>query len=146
MAPLTAVPLPAGRPPPSGATLMSHAAISAEVAGRPRLGPAFSPAGIPPAVAHPASRTAAAAAVRLGVDILHLAVGRHTPGLNRVVMEDGIGPVLSDQRVALGLDRSRFIAGAALEDSGPSAPDPRDPKARERTRQRGRRQRGVGPT
>src|SRR6185295_9292435 len=98
MAPFAAVALPGGSPTPSGPTLMSHPAIWAAVAGRPRFGVSTTVAR-----AQPAATTAITATARSRVDMLHLAAGRHAPGLDRVVVEDGVAAVLGDEFIALGL-------------------------------------------
>src|SRR5919108_2165612 len=97
-APFSAVPLPGGRPTPSGPTLMSHPAISADVATRPRFGVSTRVAG-----AQPTTITASAAHATSRVDMLHLAVRRHAPGLDDVAVEDRVVAVLGDELTALGL-------------------------------------------
>src|SRR2546422_6341913 len=64
---------------------MSQPAIWAAVAGRPRFGVSTTVAR-----AHPAATTAITAHARSRVDMLHLAVGGHAPGLDRVAVEDGV--------------------------------------------------------
>src|SRR5580765_7441551 len=147
MAPMAAVPLPGGRPAPSGGMLMSQAAISAGVAGWPRFGPSTlrAAAGWPRsgpstlrAAAQPASAAAASAATTLRVYILHLPVGRHAPRLDRVVVEDDVAAVHGDELVALGLRRPRAVRRAALQHGGCAVPFPRGAKPRQRTRLRRR--------
>src|SRR5215813_5137945 len=79
-APCTAVPLPAGRPVPSGMMVMSHGAMSAGLTGLPRLGPSAANA---PAVPRP---TATTTKKRLRVDMLHLTLAVHTPAGDGVEM------------------------------------------------------------
>src|SRR5580765_4823092 len=134
MAPMAAVPLPGGRPAPSGGMLMSQAAISAGVAGWPRSGPSTLRA----AASQPASAAAVSTATTLRVYILHLPVGRHAPRLDRVVVEDDVAAVQGDELVALGLRRPSAVRRAALQHGGCAVPFPRGAKPRQRTRLRRR--------
>src|SRR5262245_27027458 len=95
--------------------LMSQPATSAALAARPRLGVSGAEA-VALAPAHPPnSRTRLARASASRVDIRDLAARLHAPGLDRVVVVDRVGAVLSDQRVARGLHAARVVGRAALE-------------------------------
>src|SRR5262252_2549356 len=76
-APCAAVPLPAGRPVPSGRMLMSHAAMSASEIFAPRPGDC--------AKAAPEQRRRAATR-RSGVDMFHLPLAVHRPAREAVVV------------------------------------------------------------
>src|SRR6266571_4366480 len=89
---------------------MSQPAIWAAVAGRPRFGVSTTVAR-----AHPAATTAITAHARSRVDMLHLAVGGHAPGLDRVAVEDGVVAVVGDEPVAFGLHGPRVVGGARLQ-------------------------------
>src|SRR5512145_2865671 len=104
-APCSDVPFPGGSPVPSGGMLMSHPAISAAVAGRPRLGVSWATLRVWPARARSAITTAA----KLCVDIFHLTVCRYLPRLDGVVVEDGVGTMHADQGVARWLDRTAVV-------------------------------------
>src|SRR5438067_7271853 len=76
--PCAAVPLPGGRPLPSGPTLMSHSARSASLIGFPRPGPSA-------AMAAPAkSASGSANKKRLRVDMLSLPFAVDRPGRDHV--------------------------------------------------------------
>src|SRR4029453_7739581 len=109
MAPPAAVPLPEGNPTPSGPTLMSQPAICAGVASLPRFGVSSARAAGPPTPAQPAKTRAATAVARSRVDMLHLAVRRHAPGLNGVEVEDRVVTVLRDEGRPLGLHRPGVV-------------------------------------
>src|SRR5262245_63046863 len=122
--------------------LISHAATSSTEARRPRSGPRIATApsgaapcdrmagrsgagpGAPGVAARPASTAAARVAARLRVDILHLALRRHLPCLDRVVVVGGVAAVRGDARIALGLGDSGVIGGAALENGRGAVPPP----------------------
>src|SRR5918912_2890445 len=74
-APCAMVPLPGGKPLPSGYAWMSHAAISACVTGLPRFGPAAS--------AGPHTRSSAQ---NLSVHMAHLALAVDRPACDAVEM------------------------------------------------------------
>src|SRR2546428_6736320 len=137
---IAAVPLPGGSPTRSGPTLMAQPAIWAAVAGRPRFGVSTTVAR-----AHPAATTAITAHARSRVDMLHLAVGGHAPGLDRVAVEDGVVAVVGDEPVAFGLHGPRVVGGARLQHARAAVPAPGQPEARERARQHERAQRRRGP-
>src|ERR1700680_1223869 len=83
--PCLTVPLPDGSPTPSGPMLMSQEARSSWEIGLPRFGPCW--ANAVDARAWTASAAAGAAATRsLRIDIFHLAIAGHRPGLDHVVV------------------------------------------------------------
>src|SRR5205085_7750789 len=131
-APFSALPPPGGKPVPSGPTLMSHPAISAAVAGRPRFG-VSTRAG----AAQPATTSTSAAHARSRVDMLHLAAGGDAPGLDRVAVKDRVGAVLGDESLAFGLHVARVIDRPRLEHGRGAVPAPWQAKARERARPHG---------
>src|SRR4030095_8232213 len=88
-APVAGVPLPGGNPTPSGPTLISQPAICAGLASRPRLGPSIERGDAAPLAQPPRASTSAAHASSR-VHMLHLAIGRHAPGLDGVEVEDGV--------------------------------------------------------
>src|SRR5216117_1353340 len=79
-APWTAVPLPGGRPVPSGITATSQAAMSASVIGLPSLGASACAATAPKATA------SAAARADLCVDMLDLPFAVDAPARDAVVV------------------------------------------------------------
>src|SRR2546423_848646 len=85
-APSTGVPLPGGRPDPSGRILMSQAAISAGVTGFPRFG-----ACAKAILALTAKVSMTANPRRLRVYMLHLPAGLNRPTGDGVVMLAGKG-------------------------------------------------------
>src|SRR5262245_54255484 len=89
--PCLGVPLPAGRPSPLGGMLMSQAAISRAAAARPSPGPVVGAGDSAPVVAQDAVTVASAMPVmaRLNEDIGDAPVGRHFPGLNRMIVIAG---------------------------------------------------------
>src|SRR5439155_4777917 len=128
-APCAAVPLPFGRPVPSGRMWMSHAARSAWVSGVPRFGPAAN-AGL-------VSKTK----IRLRVNMAHASVGIDRPARDAVVVlarehrHRRYARRLAALRDDLGARRlhvALVVPGAALQDRGAAVPLPRHPKARER--------------
>src|SRR5439155_22668387 len=102
--PCADVPRPGGRTTPSGGTLISHPAICAAVTGWPRFG--VSTVVVP---AQPPTTSDTSTHGRSRVDMLHLAVGLDGPGVDRVVVEDGVGIVLGDEAVMLLLDCARVV-------------------------------------
>src|SRR2546425_1652268 len=113
--------------------LMSHPAISAGVAARPRFG--VSRAAEP---AHPVTTTTEPTRTSaLRVNILDLAIRLHAPGLDRVVVVDDVGAVLGDQLIATGLDAAGVIRRATLEHVRGAVPLPGDPEAHQRVREHG---------
>src|SRR5262245_28784800 len=103
---------------------MSQPAISAGVAGRPRLGPSGTPA---PPGATPCVQLASVVAIsvspkissanlmssprpaRSRVDIRHLAARGHAPGLDAVVVIGEVHSLVGQDRRALGLDRPGVV-------------------------------------
>src|SRR5262249_2080573 len=110
--------------------LMSHPAIWAGVAVRPRFG-----VSVTVAPAQPMSASATAAHARSRVDMLHLPVRLYGPRLDRVVMEDGVVAVVGDELVALGLDGARVVGRARFQDRRASTPLPGHAEAGDRSRQ-----------
>src|SRR5262245_19318235 len=143
-APAAAVPLPGGRPAPSGPTLMSQPATCAGVASRPRFGPS-GVAAVTPAPAQPPTISASATRARSRVDMLHLAARRHAPGLDAVEVEDRVVAVLGDELLAFRLHGAGVVSGARLEHGRRAVPPPGQPEARERARQHRRDQRRLDP-
>src|SRR5438445_97581 len=125
---------------PSGPTLMSQPEISAAVAGRPRFG-----VSTVVAAAQPTATNAIAPHTRSRIDMLHLAAGRHAPGLDRVAVEDGVVAVLRDELLALGLPGTGVVGGARLQHGGAAVPSPGHAKACERAGQHRRAERRVHP-
>src|SRR5262245_40524820 len=136
-APCAAVPLPGGRPVPSGWMLMSQAAISAGVTGWPRFGP-------PAMAADETNATNIAAIDRSRVDMSHLPFAVDGPASGAVVVlvrecQDrwdcrrltAVGHDLS----ARWLDVAALVPSAALQDCRPAVPLPRDAEPRKRLRQ-----------
>src|SRR5262245_26159207 len=81
LAPWAGMPLPGGRPVPSGKTVMFHAAMSAGVSGRPRFGVCAKAAVEIRASAIPATQ-----APSLRVHMLHLSIAIDRPTRNGVVV------------------------------------------------------------
>src|SRR3954452_9358706 len=81
--PCFGVPLPGGRPTPSGPMLMSHAAIPSGVAARPRFGLSAVKAAV-----EAMARREAAIRRALRVDMLDLAFVGNGPGRNGVGVID----------------------------------------------------------
>src|SRR5215813_4171863 len=134
-APCAAVPLPGGRPAPSGGMLTSHAATSAGVAVRPRPGVSVTTAGL----AQPARvATQMPTATRLRVDIFHLAAPRHAPGLDGVVVEDDVAAMLGHQLFPRGLYLTGAVRRTTLQDGRSALPFPGDAEAGQHARQNGR--------
>src|SRR5215211_2952328 len=112
--PCLAVPLPCGRPAPLGSTVISHDSISSGVVMRPRRGHSCAMA------APETTRTAAAAARRLRIDMVHLPLVIDRPA------GDAIGHVitrqsaLSDHRGAGPLHIAGVVGAAALQDGRPA--------------------------
>src|SRR5258706_1428748 len=128
--PCCTLPDPGGRPLKSGRTSMSHAAISAAVAGRPTPGYGVPAANVIPAKA--GIQDTANAVIRLiGLDIGHFPTLRDLPRLNRVVVVDRARAAHGAQLVDLRLHVPGLIHRARLQDGGPAIPDPVDVEARE---------------
>src|SRR5438132_11374711 len=121
--------------------LISHPATSAGVAGRPRLGVSWAPLPMYPATATSTITTA----VKLRVDIFHLAVGFYLPRLDGIVVVEDVAAMRGHQGVARRLDRTRVVGGAALQHSGGAVPLPCAAEARQRPGQHRGRQGRLGP-
>jgi hypothetical protein len=61
------------------------------------------------------ARSTIMTAVKLCVDIFHLAGGLHLPRLDGIVVKDGVGAMRADQGVARRLDGTAVVGGAALQ-------------------------------
>src|SRR5262245_55136569 len=138
------VPLPAGRPLPSGATAMATAAISCAVAvapksnvpgypwARARSGAARQSAARPSATSLATSSTARVRSARR-VHILHTPVRRDAPALDRVhVIEQRAALERSTLRNELPVGRLRvagLVGRPALDHRRLSVPDPREAEA-----------------
>src|SRR3569832_728692 len=119
--PLATEPEPLGSPWKSGRTSMFQALTSAGVASRPMPGNGSLPCACAPSAA--AAMTAASSDSR-NLDILHLAVFLHQPGLDAVV-------VIGRTRAAHGaqlrpgrLHVAGLVDRAALDDGGLAVPHP----------------------
>src|SRR5207302_1474743 len=129
-----AVPLPEGRPVPSGITVRSHGAKSAAEIGVPRLGLSAPAAGVNSS----AAITVVVTIDCLGINMAHLAHAVDAPARDGIeVMTGEIGPLArrfgftaqSDEFSARRLHVARFIPGAALENRRGAIPVPRHAKA-----------------
>src|SRR5207249_9342084 len=94
--------------------LMSHPAISACVAARPRFG--VSRGAVPAQPPKTMTHVATASASR--VDILDLASRLDAPGLDRMVVVDDVGALLGDQLVARRLDAAASSVARLLSTVG----------------------------
>src|SRR5215467_6030715 len=130
-APCAAVPLPGGRPVPSGRMLMSHAAISASEIFAPRPGDC--------ADAAPQASVRVSSARGLSVDMFHLPLAVDRPAREAVVVLVGerehvrrlLG--LAALRDELGAQRLRvaaFVPCATLQDHRAAVPAPGHAEAR----------------
>src|SRR3989442_13690794 len=108
---------------------MSHPAICAAVTGWPRFG-----VSTVVAPAQPPTTSDTSTHARSRVDMLHLAVRLDGPGVDRVVVEDGVGTVLGDEAVALRLDRARVVRRAGLQHGRAAVPLPGHAEERDRPR------------
>src|SRR5690349_16467023 len=142
-APCAMVPLPGGKPWPSGYAWISHAAISACVTGLPRFGPAAS-AGV----------QARKRSASLCIDMAHLALAVDRPARNAVVVLARETEHVRHAR-RLAAHRNDFAArrlhvalvipGAALQYGGTAVPLPRHAKAGEGLRHHRLLQRRLRP-
>src|SRR5580704_15644188 len=128
-APWADVPLPDGRPLPSGPTLMSHVARSASLTGLPRPGRSAASAAPPSATAK-----ATTAARRLGVDMLDLPLVVGGPDRDHVHVPHGesrhrrvdLGLAALGEQLAAGrLHVAGLVPGAALQHHRLAVPAPR---------------------
>src|SRR6516162_736380 len=101
--PCLGVPLPGGRPAPSGPMLMSHAASSSGVAMRPRFGPSAAACQTKPSVSTTSEKP-------LRVDMHDLSALGDTPAGNAVEVIDGFVAAPGDQLGAGRLDVAGVIA------------------------------------
>src|ERR1700758_3560383 len=129
-APCAAVPLPGGRPLPSGPMLMSHSARSASLTLWPRPGPSAAMAG----AASSPSANEMAIAKRLRIDMLRLPGGVDRPARDHVHVphregSDGeveLGCAALGQQLGAGrLHVAGFVPRAALQHHGLAVPPPR---------------------
>src|ERR1700730_16172660 len=126
-APCAAVPLPGGKPLPSGPTLMSHSARSASLTGLPSPGLSAATAALA------SSASDAAMARRLAVNMLGLPFGVDRPAGDDVHVahrERGyrridLGLAALGEHVAAGrLHIAGFVGGAALQHDRLAVPPP----------------------
>src|SRR5712691_8538446 len=127
-APWTAVPLPGGRPVPSGITAMSQALMSVSEIGFPSLGVWASAAPEPQTSARKKART------RLGVDMFDLPIAADPPARDAVVVLVGERENICNRLLGLapnghelGASRLRvacLVPSAALQDCGTAIPAP----------------------
>src|SRR4051794_14755021 len=137
-APCAGVPLPGGRPTPSGAMLMSQGARSAAVIGCPYLGASAASAAL---------KTSASAAAKtdvLSIDMAHLALGIDPPARDGVAVLHGerghIGrtpgwTALGNECLSCRLHVTGLVGCSALQDHRPAVPGPRNTEAGERLAQ-----------
>src|SRR5262249_42460464 len=105
--------------------LMSQAARSYSEIGLPRLGLCWANAGD----ANANRAAGAAAAKNLRIDIFHLAIAGHGPGLDHVVVVVAAVAAQRDELLAARLNVSGLIGRTALQDCGPAVPLPRHAEA-----------------
>src|SRR6267154_142218 len=127
-APWTAVPLPGGKPVPSGITAMSHALMSASEIGFPNRGVWASAAPEPKTSARTKARTS------LSVDMFDLPIATDPPARDAVVVLVGEREKIRNRLLGLaphghelGASRLRvagFVPGATLQDRGTTIPAP----------------------
>src|SRR2546426_792334 len=130
--PSAGVPLPGGRPEPSGMMLISQAAISAGEIGFPRLGP-WAKAALEPRMRANRHMTAALNVICLGINMFHLPRAVDAPARGAVVVLAGearharhrLGLAASGDDLSAGrLHIARLIPRAALQDRRPAIPAP----------------------
>src|SRR5262249_15089913 len=143
--PLAAVPLPGGRPVPSGRMLMSQGAMSASVMRTPSPGES--------AIAAP-EMSARTASSSLYVDMLHLPLAVDRPAREAVVVLVGERErirrllrlaALSDEFGAQRLHVAAFVPRTALQDHRTAVPVPGHAEAGERLWQHRLLQRRLAP-
>src|SRR3954467_12778826 len=126
-APCAGVPLPGGRPTPSGAMLTSQGARSAAVIGCPYLGASAASAALQ------TSASAAAKADCLSIDMAHLALGIDPPARDGVAVlhrergDIGCTPgwtALGNECFSRRLHVAGFVGRTALQDHRPAVPGP----------------------
>src|SRR5215471_3673327 len=119
--PCLTVPLPGGRPAPSGPMLMSQEPRSSTEIGLPRLGLCC----WANASGASAKRTAGAAATRnLRIDIFHLAIACDGPRLDHVVMVNAAVAAQPDELLAARLDVASLVGRTALQHRRAAVPLP----------------------
>src|SRR5215470_10375198 len=124
--PCLTLPLPGGNPAPSGPMLMSQAARSSAEIGLPRLGLCWANAGDASA-----KRAAGAAALKnLRIDIFHLAIAGHGPGLDHVVVVIAAVAAQRDELLAARLHVPGLVGRTALQYRRAAVPLPCHAKAR----------------
>src|SRR5688572_10702632 len=150
--PFCTLPDPGGKPLKSGRTSMSHALISAVVAGRPTPGnwaPArccCAAAGVTSAIVIAAAARQRRAAIQsVDLNIAHFPALRLLPRLDRVVVVDRAPAAHLAQLVDLGLHIPGLVDGARLEHRGTAVPDPVDVEASEALGEHGRLEAGGAP-
>src|SRR5882672_2605169 len=145
-APCAAVPLPAGKPVPSGRMLMSQAVMSASEIRAPSPGVCASAAPEPTRSAQTASG--------LSVDMFDLPFAVDRPTREAVVVLVGEAErirrflglaALGDELGAQRLHAAGLVPGAALQYHRPAVPAPGHAEARERLGQHRLLQRGLAP-
>src|SRR5215471_1748642 len=139
--PCFTVPLPGGRPAPSGPMLMSQEARSSGEIGLPRLGLCWAATGD----ASARRRAGAAATKILRIDIFHLAIAGHGPGLDHVVVVNTAVAAQRDELRAGRLDVTSLVGGAALQHRGAAVPLPCHTEPRRSLRQHWLLQRRLAP-
>src|SRR6266704_6725801 len=147
-APWTAVPLPGGKPLPSGAMLMSQLARSASLTGCPRPGVSAASAVLAPS----AKRTTAEKDLRVSMLRLPFAVdgptrdGVHVPHREGDHRRIGLGLApLGDELGPSGLHVASLVPGAALQDRRLAVPTPGHAEAGQGLAQHRLLQRRLGP-
>src|SRR5215475_9734119 len=148
-APCAGVPAPGGKPVPSGATLISHAAISAGSIGLPRPGPSADAA---PAAKKSVSPTAGD--ILLGVDMFDLPVAidapagdgvevliQHRPDRRNCPQLTAVGDEFGSGRLHV----AGIVPGAALQGRRPAVPTPGHAEAGEGLAEHRLRQTRFGP-
>src|SRR6266550_9522332 len=148
-APCAGVPLPGGRPVPSGRMLMSQAAMSAGSIGLPRFG-----TWARAALVTTANARVAANVEDLRVNIFHFSLRIDSPSRDAVVVlsrECGNGrgsfalAARGDELRARWLHVAGFVPGAALQSRRTAVPLPRQSEARKRFAQHRLLQRRLRP-
>src|SRR5262245_9068273 len=122
--PCFTVPLPSGKPTPSGVTSMFQPAISRAVGVRPRLYVC--------ACANDDTMQVATRMLRSSVDIGQLPTASNLPALDGVVVVLRRVAALRDELRTRGLDVTRAVHCATLQDRLAAVPHPWQPKANSR--------------
>src|SRR5215472_7673904 len=148
-APCAGVPAPGGKPVPSGATLISHAAISAGSIGLPRPGPSADAT-----LAARQSISPTAGDILLGVDMFDLPVAvdppagdgvevliQHCPDRRNCLELTALGDEFGSGRLHV----AGIVPGAALQGRGPAVPMPGHAEAGEGLAEYRLRQTRLGP-